>query len=99
MASIQRVTAPTVTILRALLASPEPIWGLQLVKATGLKTGSVYPILGRLEDAGLIEGRWEEDESRGGARRRVYMPTEAGATQGAEMIAAFDAKKGSAPST
>ncbi len=40
-----------------------------------LPTGTVYPALHRLEDAGLISGTWSQADGR---RRRVYQLTEAG---------------------
>ncbi|WP_434693696.1 PadR family transcriptional regulator [Glutamicibacter sp. Je.9.36] len=39
---------------------------------TGLKTGTVYPILERLEDAGWITSEWDTDLSRKGPRRRYF---------------------------
>ncbi|MGP4968800.1 PadR family transcriptional regulator [Glutamicibacter ardleyensis] len=54
------------------MESTEAIWGLQIVKATGLKTGTVYPILERLEDAGWITSEWDTDLSRKGPRRRYF---------------------------
>ena len=44
--------------------------------ALRLKEGSLYPALYRLEQEGLIAGRWEESGSgRPGPRRRVYRLT------------------------
>jgi PadR family transcriptional regulator, regulatory protein PadR len=41
--------------------------------------GMLYPVLHRLERAGLIESRWEKSES--GRRRKYYRMTEAGREQ------------------
>lgn len=44
-----------------------------------MKEGSLYPVLYRLEEAGYIEGRWEDDgSSRRGPRRRIYRLTRKG---------------------
>jgi DNA-binding PadR family transcriptional regulator len=44
-----------------------------------LKEGSLYPALYRLEDAGLIKAKWEEEtRGRRGARRRIYQLTRKG---------------------
>jgi len=44
-----------------------------------LKEGTLYPVLYRLEEAGLIRGEWEGDsEGRRGPRRRIYRLTEKG---------------------
>ncbi len=69
-----------------LLASlePGPQHGYAVMEAlraaTGgrldLPTGTIYPALHRLADAGLINGSWSVV---GGRRRRVYQLTEAGA--------------------
>lgn len=92
MTLLQRVTEPTVDVLRVLLAAAEPVWGLRIVKATGLKAGSVYPILSRLEDGNWITGEWEAEGQRSGPRRRLYRLTEEGEREAAAIVAAFDEK-------
>lgn len=55
------MTLPTQMLLRALLhAAPERTWGLLLQQETGLAPGTIYPILNRLERAGLIVSAWED---------------------------------------
>ena len=34
--------------------------GFDIIDATGLPSGTVYPALGKLEDAGLVVSRWED---------------------------------------
>jgi DNA-binding PadR family transcriptional regulator len=56
--------------------------GFDVLDATGLPSGTVYPILRRLESAGLVKSRWEavqvaRDEGR--PPRRYYQLTGAGA--------------------
>jgi PadR family transcriptional regulator PadR len=78
-----RTTLAGQRVLRALLDSPTTDhYGLEIMKATGLKSGSLYPILRRLEEAGWIEGRWEEidPKSEGRPRRRLYRLTPEGLT-------------------
>jgi DNA-binding PadR family transcriptional regulator len=53
----------------------QEIWGLEIVKKTGLKTGTVYPILERLEILGWVTSQWEVSSERKGARRRTYLLT------------------------
>lgn len=44
-----------------------------------LKEGTLYPVLYRLEEAGLVRGEWEDDSQvRRGPRRRIYRLTEKG---------------------
>lgn len=71
MESLGRVTPATALVLEALL-SAESIWGLQIIKVTGKKPGTVYPILERLEAAGWLQGEWDTTEERKGPRRRYY---------------------------
>lgn len=71
MENLGRVTPATALVLEALL-SAESVWGLQIVKDTDKKPGTVYPILERLEAAGWIQGEWEVTEERKGPRRRYY---------------------------
>jgi PadR family transcriptional regulator PadR len=69
-----RLTIPTLRVLAALLTDPlGEHYGLELCRAAGLPSGSVYPILARLEGAGWLVGAWEEiDEQAEGRRRRRY---------------------------
>ena len=75
----------------ALLAE-RPRFGLELVRdlsrADGLLTseGTVYPLLNRLRDAGLVTSRWVHDETP--RPRRYYSITD----QGREYLVAFRAE-------
>lgn len=37
-------------------------YGFEIMDVTGLPSGTVYPALRRLEDAGLVESKWEKHE-------------------------------------
>lgn len=65
----------TLRVLETLGSSPGPIWGLHIIRETGLPSGSVYPILARLEAVGMVTSEWETEPSRPGARRRIYRLT------------------------
>ena len=59
---------------------------LQRLEAAGrgalaMKEGSLYPALYRLENGGLIKGRWDTDSQTRGPRRRVYKLTRKGQRQ------------------
>jgi|SRR5579872_4045573 len=73
MGPLSRVTPATLDVLDALMGPDDELYGLKIAQLAGRKTGSVYPILARLEAAGWVESRWERDE-RGdrGPRRRFY---------------------------
>lgn len=64
----------TKQVFQAMLDAPtEETYGFQLTKATGLPSGSVYPILRRLEDQGLVKTRREAiDPDSPRPRYRVY---------------------------
>lgn len=56
-------------------------YGFDLMRVTELPSGTIYPILRRLEASGLVRSRWEEDDtaqSEGRPRRRYYAPTAVG---------------------
>lgn len=56
----------TVNVLRALAADPARWrYGYDLVTEVHLKSGSLYPILVRLADRGLLETSWEPGASSG----------------------------------
>lgn len=63
--------------------------GSQIAQETGLASGSLYPILMRLESAGLLESEWEEQtpSELKRPRRRFYRISALGAKAVREMIA------------
>lgn len=80
-------------LFAALLDQPDRWWhGYALMQATGLKSGSLYPLLIRLADDGYLDARWqvEDDNAR---PRREYRLTAAGKSLAAERIARFEARK------
>jgi DNA-binding PadR family transcriptional regulator len=69
-----RMTWQTLAVLDVMLDRPaERHYGLELTAAAGLKPGTIYPLLARLEGAGWLASDWEEiDERVEGRRRRRY---------------------------
>ena len=78
-----RMTIPTQLVLRALLAKPtQEMYGLQICEQAGLPSGTIHPILARLENEhGWLTSQWEDisPEDEGRPRRRYYRLTEDGA--------------------
>ena len=75
------MTIPTQLVLGVLLHDPtEERYGLEIGEAAGLRSGTVHPILARLEGYGWLASRWEDidpsDEGR--PARRYYKLTAAG---------------------
>jgi DNA-binding PadR family transcriptional regulator len=60
-------------------------YGYQLCQQLGLKAGSVYPILMRLADRGLLETAWETDAPAGRPPRHLYRLTGPGRALAAEL--------------
>lgn len=80
-------------IFLALLQQPDRWWhGYALMKETELKSGSLYPLLIRLSDEGLLEARWQTPDDRGRPRREFRL-TKAGETLASERIARFHARQ------
>lgn len=73
-----RRTPALMDLVRELSRCDGPVWGLALVKATGRPSGTVYPLLERLERAGHLSSAWEDDPARVGPRRRLYELTSSG---------------------
>ena len=69
-----KMTAATDAVLRLMLLDPaREMYGLELVRAAGLPTGTIHPILARLEACGWLESRWEDlDPHEAGRPRRRY---------------------------
>ncbi|WP_235498206.1 PadR family transcriptional regulator [Frankia sp. R43] len=65
------MTPATLDVLEVLLDDEVEPYGLAIAKKAGLATGSVFPILARLERLGWVASDWE-DTDRPGARRRLY---------------------------
>ena len=78
----------TLSVLAALCAEPAG-WrhGYGIAKDSGLKSGSLYPILIRLADRGLVEARWEEGQPAGRPRRHLYRLTPHGLAQAKAALA------------
>jgi DNA-binding PadR family transcriptional regulator len=53
-------------------AAGEETYGFELSQTTGLPSGTIYPILRRLEDQKLIKSRWAEVETETQRRKRRY---------------------------
>jgi DNA-binding PadR family transcriptional regulator len=66
-------SAQTLSVLASLEADPTA-WrhGYLLAKETGLRSGTLYPILIRLAERGLVEACWEEGQPAGRPRRHLY---------------------------
>ncbi len=73
MGSRAEFSPQTLSVLAALCGQPSD-WqhGYALAQQTGLKSGTLYPILIRLADRGLVEACWQEEPTPGRPRRHLY---------------------------
>jgi PadR family transcriptional regulator, regulatory protein PadR len=72
--------------LLAALLSQRAEWqhGYDLSEQTGLPSGTLYPILMRLSDRGMVESKWEPSPHQGRPPRKLYRLTAAGAAYATE---------------
>jgi len=79
MLNTVKMSRQTVQLLEVLLSqSSNWHYGYDLSRETGLKSGTLYPILVRLSDRGWLETRWEASEQEGRPPRHLYRLTGAG---------------------
>src|SRR3990167_165520 len=85
----RRLSRQTIDVLQALAGQGDGwLYGLEIAAATGLKSGSLYPILIRLDERGLLEGRWTPSDRPGRPPRHAYRITGAGRSALREALAA-----------
>jgi PadR family transcriptional regulator, regulatory protein PadR len=82
MTTEPRLSAQTLKVLGALMSSRKnELSGADIARETKLASGTLYPILLRLEQAGWLASQWEEaaPSALGRPRRRLYHVTGVGA--------------------
>ena len=94
----QTLTYQTALVLQALAAGRHH--GFDIMDATDLPSGTVYPILRRLHEDGLVKARWERDAAARREQRpprRYYELTAAGDARLAEARTRYRALEALAP--
>ena len=70
------MTAPLERVLGAFLADPvAPRYGYDLMKVARLPSGTLYPLLARLEHEKLVASAWETPQQEGQRPRKYYQLT------------------------
>ena len=90
-----QVTTGVAQVLTVLLADPDQgRYGLELMRATGQPSGTLYPILTRLVTAGWLRSEWEQVDAKveGRPARRYYLLTPDGLVAAHTELAALHAK-------
>jgi DNA-binding PadR family transcriptional regulator len=84
-----RHPSPQTQKLLAALLAQRVRWqhGYELCELTGLSSGTLYPILMRLSDRGMLESRWEPSEHEGRPLRKLYRLNAEGAAYAMEHTA------------
>lgn len=79
-----RITGPTLKVLGAFLSSPaRELSGAEIARTTKLASGTLYPILARLEGVQWLSSHWEGEDPAvlGRPKRRMYQLTGIGAAR------------------
>ncbi|RYD28021.1 MAG: PadR family transcriptional regulator [Lysobacteraceae bacterium] len=79
MAHDRRPSKQMVALLTAMSGHPAG-WrhGYELMKDTGVSSGTLYPLLIRMTEQGLLEAEWREPSQVGRPPRHAYRLTTAG---------------------
>ncbi len=88
-----RISLQTLRVLDAFLQCPtEELAGADVHKRSQLASGTLYPILLRLESAGWFVSRWEavDPSTAGRPRRRLYRLTPSGLVRASSLFASFN---------
>jgi DNA-binding PadR family transcriptional regulator len=84
----RRPSPQTVALVSSFAREPGAWrYGYELCQELGIKPGSMYPILMRLADRGLLETAWETDAEPGRPPRHLYRLTHAGVEFAADLAA------------
>jgi DNA-binding IclR family transcriptional regulator len=88
-----RMSLQTLKVLELFLENPtEQLSGADVFQRCGIASGTLYPILMRLESAGWFVSRWEsiDPSTAGRPRRRLYRLTMTGLKRASEVFASFN---------
>jgi PadR family transcriptional regulator PadR len=88
-----RMSLQTLRVLEAFLENPtQQLAGAEVHQRCGIASGTLYPILLRLEAAGWFVSQWEsiDPSSAGRPRRRLYRLTSTGLRQASNVFASFN---------
>ena len=92
------MTGPLERVLGAFLADPaEPRYGYDLMKAARLPSGTLYPLLARLERENLVASAWETPQQEGERPRKYYQLTGEGIRIARLELAQASARRQRAP--
>lgn len=85
-----RVSRPMLKVLKMMIEKPQtPYSGADIARQADIGSGTLYPLLARLENAGWMRSEWEQVDpaEAGRPRRRLYKLTGHGQTLAAQALA------------
>jgi DNA-binding PadR family transcriptional regulator len=93
MTRARRVSYQTVVVLRCLLDCPIK-WrhGYELLERCRLQSGTLYPILLRLQMRNLLERAWRPPQQAGRPPRHVFRLTKLGLKQAKVLLNEYESK-------
>ncbi len=95
MRKTRRLSDEAARVLKLFLRDPSrDIFGLEVLAETGIQSGSLYPILHRLQHQQLLTARWEPlstATSQGRRPRRLYRLDSANADRASDALAEWQA--------
>jgi PadR family transcriptional regulator PadR len=92
------MTAPLERVFRVFLEDPAALrYGYDLMKAAGLPSGTLYPLLARLQVRGLVTSAWETPHRDGERPRRYYQLTGEGIAAARLELAQLSARRRRGP--
>jgi PadR family transcriptional regulator, regulatory protein PadR len=89
MSTDVRLSQAGLKVLKAFIERPaDELSGAEITRCTGTTSGTLYPMLARLEGVGWLSSRWEEvDPTKAGRpKRRLYKLTAFGQRQAREAL-------------
>jgi PadR family transcriptional regulator, regulatory protein PadR len=88
MSQARKFSEQTLALLAVLIEQPRK-WrhGYDLSRDTGLKSGTLYPIMMRLCDRGFLDSKWEPPSEPGRPPRHIYRLTAAGGALARKQLA------------
>ena len=97
MADEIRLSGPTLKVLKLMLEKPrEGRSGAEISRALGIGSGTLYPLLARLENADWMKSEWEQVDPAevGRPRKRFYKLTGQGQTRARKALAELQTGSG-----
>lgn len=89
-----RLSLQTVSLLSVLKENATSwSYGYDLSKTTGIKSGTLYPLLARLHNEGWLETKWTQPQEPGVPPRHLYRLTPTGSKEAVKILSAKAVKK------